>query len=372
MIMRIAIIGAGHAGVEAAVAACKAGARVSLFSEEPLLPYFRPRLVALAFGQVQREAVYMHPEAWYAGQGIDLRLNTPVRALDPKAGALVAGDSPPEPFDAFVLACGAHPIRPTLANAPVSLPILPIWSIAEAEAVRAHVRPGASVTVLGGGILGIETALRAREVGLAVTLVERMDRLMPLQFAPDGSAMLRRLLELRGIVVRTGVSTTGADLGGDFVALTIGAGPNLDLAKTAGLTVIKGVVTDVCLQTSHPRVFAAGDMVQFPGSTRPCVREAVAQGRSAGINAVAAASGRPLEIHTPQNAPLTFKGGDLELASSGHPGGSDTELRLLAEETLPNTFRALVLQNGTLTGVQMVGIRKDFDTWTQRLGEPYP
>jgi NADPH-dependent 2,4-dienoyl-CoA reductase/sulfur reductase-like enzyme len=370
--MRIAIIGAGHAGVEAAVAARKAGAEVVLFSEEPLLPYFRPRLVALAFGQIQREAVYMHPEAWYAAQGIDLRLHTPIRTLDPQAGTLVAGDTPAESFDAFILACGAHPICPALPSAPPSLPILSLWSIAEAEAIRAHVRPGASVTVLGGGILGIETALRAREVGLAVTLIERMDRLMPQQFAPDGSAMLQHLLELRGITIRTGVLTTGSDLGGDFVALTIGARPNLALAKAAGLTVAQGVVVDTRLQTSHPRVFAAGDAAQFPGPSRPCVREAVAQGRLAGANAAAAAAGQPLAIHTPQNAPLTFKGGDLELASAGHPGGSGAELRVLAEETLPNTFRALVLQDGTLTGVQMVGVRKDFDTWSQRLGASYP
>jgi NAD(P)H-nitrite reductase large subunit len=369
--MRIAIIGAGHAGVEAAVTARKAGAEVTLFSDEPMLPYFRPRLVALAFGQAQRETIFMHPEAWYTAQGIALRLNAPIRALDPAAGRLTAGDGPAEPFDAFVLACGARPIRPDLPNAPATLPLLPLWSVAEAEAIRAQVRPGAAVTVLGGGILGIETALRAREVGLAVTLIERSARLMPTQFAPDGSAMLQHLLEIRGITVRTGLATDGSALGGDFVALTIGARSNLALAQAAGLAATRGVVVDTQLQTSHPQVFAAGDAIQFPGPVRPCVREAVAQGRLAAVNAMASLSGQPLQPHTPQNAPLTFKGSDLELASSGDPGGTGTELRLLADEILPNTFRALVLQNGILKGVQMVGVRKDFDTWSQRLGVPY-
>lgn len=371
--MCIAIIGAGHAGVEAAIAARKAGAKVTLFSDEPLPPYFRPRLVALAFGQIQREAILMHPEAWYAAQGITLRLNAPVRTLDPASGRLTAGDGPSEPFDAFVLTCGARPVCPQFPFSPGALPILPLWSVAEAESIRTHVRPGARVSVLGGGILGIETALRAREVGLAVTLIERENRLMPLQFAPDGSAMLQRLLELRGITIRTGVTTvTASDLNGDFVALSIGARPNLALAKSAGLTIAKGIVVNTCLQTSHPRVFAAGDAVQFPEPARPCVREAVAQGRIAGANAAASAAGRPLVIHTPQHTPLTFKGGDLELASAGYSGGDDSELRVLAEETLPDTFRALVIQSGILTGVQMVGVRKDFDSWSQRLGEPYP
>ena len=92
----------------------------------------------------------------------------------------------------------------------------------------------------------------------------------------------------------------------------------------------------------------------------------------AGSSALAAAAGRPLTPHAPAFAPLTFKGGDLEIAAAGDPGGPGAEVRLLPDETLPHTYRALVLRDGRLEGVQMVGARKDFDSWSQRLGSPYP
>ncbi len=368
--MRIAIIGAGHAGVEAALAARKTGAEVTLFSNESLPPYFRPRLVALAFGQVERDAILMHPASWYAAQGIDLRLDSRVTAFDP-AARRVATKAGIETFDAVVLANGARPVRIELPDAPPGLPILSLWNVTEAELIRSRLKPGRRITVLGGGILGIETALRAREVGQAVTLIERNDRLMPAQFAPDGSALLQRLIEARGIVVRTGIAATGAELEGDFAVLTIGARPDVSLAETAGLPVDRGLVVDAQLQTPYSRVFAAGDLAQYPGPARPCVREAVAQGKVSGANAAAAVAGEKLQPHRPQLAPLTFKEGELELASAGNPGGENAELRLLTDETLPHTYRALVLRNGRLEGVQMIGVRKAFDTWTARLGEPY-
>ena len=86
--MRIGIIGAGHAGVEAARHRAAGGPRWLLFSQEPVYPYFRPRVVALAFGRVELEGMLLRPQNWYHENGIDLRLNAPVVHIDVHAKAV--------------------------------------------------------------------------------------------------------------------------------------------------------------------------------------------------------------------------------------------------------------------------------------------
>lgn len=367
--MHIAIIGAGHAGVEAALSARKAGAEVTLFSAEPVLPYFRPRLVSLAFGHVELETILMHPAAWYEAQGIRLRLSSPVTAFEPAARRLTTAAGA-ETFDAVVIASGANPVKPPLPTAPAGLPILPLWSAADAAVIRARVKPGRRLTVLGGGILGIETALNAREAGLSVTVIERMERLMPLQFAPEGSALLHRLLAGLGIAVRMGVTTTGAGLEGDFAVLAIGSRPDLSIASAAGLATGRGTRVDERLQTAVARVFAAGDTAELSNPFRSSTREASAQGRQAGANAAAAAAGLPLQPYAPTLTPLLFKSGPVDLASEGLAWEPGCVVKRLDEGLGPDQYRALILKNGLLAGVQAIGTRKDFDGWAKRIGEP--
>jgi 3-phenylpropionate/trans-cinnamate dioxygenase ferredoxin reductase subunit len=103
--MRIGVVGAGHAGVEAAWRASRLGAQVVLFSREPVLPYFRPKVVTLAFGQAELDAIYLRPEQWYREHGIDLRLSSEVAHLDARARIITVGGQE-ERFDALVVATG--------------------------------------------------------------------------------------------------------------------------------------------------------------------------------------------------------------------------------------------------------------------------
>ncbi len=80
--MRIGIVGAGHAGVEAARHISDNGGEVVLYSDESFLPYIRPRVVLLAFGRADLDAMTMRPQRWYAEHKIDLRLDCPVTQID--------------------------------------------------------------------------------------------------------------------------------------------------------------------------------------------------------------------------------------------------------------------------------------------------
>jgi len=178
--------------------------------------------------------------------------------------------------DAAVVACGATPLRPPIPGLDDPRVHL-LWSQAHAEELHAALRPGGDLLILGGGILGIEAALRAIEAGQSVTMVERLDRLMPSQFGPRAAAMLFKQLTERGIRIHTGRALSGVEsragqkplgvvldngtrLACDYMLVSAGARPNLGLALASALQTRRGIVVAPTLQTSEPGIFAAGDV----------------------------------------------------------------------------------------------------------------
>jgi NAD(P)H-nitrite reductase large subunit len=379
--MRIAIIGAGHAGVEAAASARQAGADVVLFSDESVLPYFRPRLPSVAFGQMTPDAIAIHPLDWYAAKGIELRLDAAVAGLE-TATRTVLSKAGREVFDAVVLANGAVPRLPGLDGLQPGLPVFTLWNQADAAKLCAQAKPGRRLVVVGGGILGIEAALRACEAGLDCTVLERLPRLMPMQFGETGSAAIRTTLESLGIRIMTGdrlmaiqprsggvrlLRGDAEPVDADCVLFAIGAAPNAAMGRAAGLAVARGICVDEHLQTPSPRIFAAGDVAQLGDTVRCSVRSAAVQGRLAGANAAAAAAGAPLARHENQEYPVFFKSRELELYAIGRTVSDLLVEARLDDGTEPGRHRVVVKDGEAVVGVQMVGTREGFDDLAARM-----
>ncbi len=373
--MKIGIIGAGHAGVEAAKAARENGAEVTLFSNEAVVPYYRPRLVAMAFGQAEFSAIQMKPLDWYAQQSIALRLATEITGVDPLNHRVITGQGT-ESFDGLIMAIGSVPVMPPFAKDGGGF-IWPLWNVGHAETIRRHVAKGKRLVVIGGGILGIEAALHGVEAGMSVTIVELMNRLMPAQFGVRASAALMCGLQERGIRVVLGHGIVAAkpgptsvtlelDKGGsletDLCLVSIGARPDKSLAMASGLDCERGVLVDGMLQTRFPRCYAAGDMIQFEGVTRCSMKESAAQGKLAALNLMAALQGRKGQDYKPETIPLTFRSKNFEIYAIGEVSAAGAEEQILdgSTETL---VRALVLKDGIPVGVQMIGTREGFDAY---------
>jgi NADH oxidase (H2O-forming) len=389
--MRIGIIGAGHAGVEAARQASQLGAQVVLFSGEAVLPYFRPRVVALAFGQVELDGIYLRPEAWYREQGIDLRLNSEMIQLDARSKTVTVGGRE-ELFDALIVATGAAPAVLAFAQ---QFPeeVIPLWGARESLAIRERLGRTRQLLILGGGISGVESALYARQAGLDVTILEKMDRLIPQQLTAGAAGVLTRRLQNAGVQVATGryaltvarhegrlhvTLDNAGDLPCDLIVTTVGATKRLRLFEQAGLKVDRGIVVDEYQQTSVPGVFACGDIAQRDGVRTSTVVRAHEQGRGAGANAIAFAQGRRL-VHVPEPvSPLLFKHKDMEIQSVGPTGGAGLLERVLTNDG-ETVYRSVLLENGApapgaegiLRGVQMIGSHEGFRVLLESLGQPW-
>lgn len=278
--MDIVIIGAGQAGVQVALSLRQMGHEggIALIGEEPHAPYQRPPLSkAYLKGGMPADQLLLRPAEALAAQGIALRTGMHVTAVD-RAAKIVTGEGLRLPYDRLVLATGTRPR--TLPLPGTNLPgVLSLRGIGDADQLAAAIGAARDVVIIGGGFIGLEVAATARLAGKGVTVVEAAPRVMARAVAPAISAWFEAKHREMGTTVLTAAAIAGIDgtdrveavllagdarLPADLVLVGIGAVPNDDLARAAGLSCPNGIATDEQGRTGDPSIFAAGDCALTP------------------------------------------------------------------------------------------------------------
>ncbi len=282
----IVIVGGGHAAAAlcGALVAAGHGARVHMVCEETQLPYQRPPL-SKSFLKSAQETLQAHRgEDWYAQAGITLHRADPATAIDRTRRALRLRSGRDVGYARLVLATGARARR--LKELPATLRnVVLLRSADDAQALRNQLQAAHSLTVLGGGFIGLEVAATARALGKEVSVIEAAPRLLPRSVSEDLAEHVLRTHRDSGIDVRLGVAAGGFVVDGqrlvsiagdgkampvDLLVLGIGAAPEQTLAQDAGLECASGVngangvLVDACLRTSDPAILAIGDCASFP------------------------------------------------------------------------------------------------------------
>jgi 3-phenylpropionate/trans-cinnamate dioxygenase ferredoxin reductase component len=272
-----AIVGAGLSGAKAAETLRAEGfdGRLVLIGTEEQRPYERPPLSKdYLRGELEREQVYVHPDAFYAEQGIELRpCRTAVR-LDVSIRELVLDNGERLRFDRLLLTTGAEPRKLSIPGAELD-GVLYLRDLEDSDALRERMAAGGAVVVIGAGWIGTEVAACARQRGLEVTIVNPASVPMERALGSEVGDIYRdlhvehgvRLLPQTGVVALEGhgaverVRTSdGSVLDCGFVVAGIGVQPRTRLAADAGLPINNGLLVDGHLRTSAPGVFAAGDV----------------------------------------------------------------------------------------------------------------
>jgi NADPH-dependent 2,4-dienoyl-CoA reductase/sulfur reductase-like enzyme len=274
------IVGGGLAGAKAAEALRADGfdGEVVLFGSEPERPYERPPLSkGYLLGKEDREKAFVHSADWYDEHDVDLRSGVTVAMIDP-AAHLVTFDGGTIAYDKLLLATGASARRIDIPGAGLGN-VLYLRTLPESEALRAAFTPEARVVIIGSGWIGLEAAAAARTAGCSVTIIEPQPGALYGAIGPELGGKFADLHRSHGVEFRFGesaaeflaagpgsgrvgsvVTAGGTELPADVVVVGIGAVPNDGLARSAGLEVNNGVVTDSALRTSDPDIFAAGDV----------------------------------------------------------------------------------------------------------------
>jgi len=361
--MKHVIVGNGVAGVTAAQGIVRADpeAEVHIFGAEPYPYYRRPLLWEFIAGQIEQDDLYFRPAAWYAERGIQLHLGVQVTALDPAAHRLTLADDSHVDYDRLLLATGGRSFIPPCEGTDKD-GVFTLRTLDDALAIKAYARQASTALVIGGGLLGLETARALHTAGLDVTVVEFFPYLLPRQLDQEGAEVLQSLLETQGLEVVTG-ATTQAVLGevcadcirlkdtrvieGDLVIFSTGIRSEAKLAQAAGLEVKRGIVVDGHLQTSAEDVFAAGDAAEFEGRVYGIIPPAIDQARVAAVNMVTPGGA----TYSGSMPATTLKVAGAELTSLGESvAEGDEYTHLRHTDQAAGQYRKLVLQDGRIVG----------------------
>jgi 3-phenylpropionate/trans-cinnamate dioxygenase ferredoxin reductase subunit len=282
----LVVIGAGHAGVELALAARQQGwaGPILLLGDEAHEPYHRPPLSkAFLAGAAAAATLGLRERAAYEKAGITLRLGARVAQIDRAAHVVTLEGGVTMHYTKLALCTGGRPrlldVPGMEAGQPANLHYLRTQN--DSLAIAASVRPGTHVVVIGGGYVGLEVAASSRKLGADVTVLEMQPRVLARVTGDAMSAFYQGVHEGAGVCVRTGVAVTGLERDGaggkviavrvknaqgeherlpaDAVVVGVGMLPNIELAEAAGLAVDRGIIVDEHAATSDPDIVAAGD-----------------------------------------------------------------------------------------------------------------
>lgn len=260
--------------------------RIVLVGSEQHLPYERPPLSkGYLLGHDDLEKAYVHTADWYEGHDVELRLGTTAESVDLAAHEVVTGSGSVR-YDRLLLTTGSRPRHLAMAD-DSGAPVAYLRTMEDSRRLKAALRPGARIVVIGGGWIGLEVASAARNAGAEVVVLEALEMPLVRVLGPEVAEVFRGLHLDHGVDVRTRVSVTsvardgdrarvtladGASLVADLLVVGVGVAPNTEIAEAAGLTTDNGIVVDEHLRTSHPDVFAAGDVAR---AYHPVLRRAV-------------------------------------------------------------------------------------------------
>ncbi|MDD2897545.1 MAG: FAD-dependent oxidoreductase [Desulfuromonadaceae bacterium] len=321
MNMRIIVIGANAAGAKAASKAKRINptADVTLIDRGSFIsygacgiPYFVSDTVA-DIKELMSTPVGVVRDAQFFKKvkGVTVKTNTEVVSIDRGTKVVHLSETTTSvktslEYDRLILAMGSSPFIPNIGN--IDLPnILTVKSIEDAELLKNCAISGDSACIVGGGLIGLETAEALQQKGMRVTVIEMQEQLLPGVLDREMAFLVKKQLNLQGVRVMTGCKVTGftgntavekvcigeQELPADLVVLAPGVTPNVELARAAGIEIgITGAIAvDTRQCTNDPDIFACGDCCEtthlITGNKVhiPLGSTANKQGRVAGINA---------------------------------------------------------------------------------------
>lgn len=303
--MRHVIVGNGAAGVAAAEAIrrCDVAGEIVMLSDEPYPAYYRPILPFLLYDAPEGQNLYR--DTLHMPREVDVRLGARVCAILPNERAVILETGERLSYDKLLLATGASSARPPIAG--LDGPgVFGLRTLDDAMGLKAAAEKGGRAVVIGGGRIGVKTALALRHLDIPVTIVEMLQWIIPLQFDAEVAPVFESALRDQGIQMLFGRSAReiirrdgriesvqlddGTQVPADFVIVATGVRANLELARAAGIATRRGILVNSRLETSVLGVYAAGDVVE----TRDIVTgesfvsgiwtNAVAMGQVAGEN----------------------------------------------------------------------------------------
>src|SRR5262245_7633733 len=250
------------------------------FCEEPRPAYDRVQLTKY-FEHRSAEKLALAEPDWHAKNGVQLFVGDRATAIDREKKTVRSAQGREIGYDYVILATGSAPFVPPVPGVDKK-GVFVYRTIEDLERIITYGRQVTKAAVIGGGLLGLEAAKAAYDLGLETHVVEFAPRLMPRQIDDAGSKVLVGKINALGVRVHLNKNTKeilgngkvegmafadGGELDVKMIVVSAGIKPRDELARACGLTVGPrgGVVVDDRLRTSDPNIFAIGEVALFGG-----------------------------------------------------------------------------------------------------------
>ena len=373
---RYVIVGASAAGMAAAEAirAIDKRGSITVFSDEPDPPYFRPLIPFLISGKKSAADMALVGQGPYNGAGIDVRLNSRVERIDSLAQTVEIPGEERVAYDKLLIATGGRSYIPPEIEGTGTEGVFALRTLADARAVAGRVESTHHAVMLGGGILNLKASFALLERGLKVTMVVQSPQVLSQLMEPGDAALIRNALNDAGLRIETGTGATrilsndngvngvllddGRIIACEMVCIGKGVQPNLAFAGLEDIQIDRGVVVDRFTACSAGNVYAAGDAsVTFDPITGGRIvtglwTNAVEMGKCAGYNM----AGRPAEYGGTFGIMNATQVADVPFVSMGivHTTGHNYETYVSNSR---HAYRKLVFSpdGARLVGVLLVG-----------------
>ena len=372
---RVVIVGAGHAAgqVVATLKQKRFVGTICLIGEESFLPYQRPPLSKKYLaGELPPERLHFKADNFYDEPNIEVHLNTTINNIDRTKKVVRSNSGAEFSYDKLVLSLGAHPRHVDLPGVELS-GVHYLRTIRDVDAIRERIGAGRRLVIVGAGYIGLEVAAVAAQLGVDVTVVEMLDRVMSRVVSEPVSEFYQKEHTKHGVklLLSTGVKdfsgdgdvhavdlSDGTRIAADVVVIGIGVVPNTDLATEAELEVSNGIVVDDRCQTSDPDIYAVGDCTCHPNKVLglqvrlESVHNALEQAKTAATNICG-------EEKSYAQVPWFWSDQyDLKLQIAGL--SQDYDQTIIRGDPAGRSFSCLYLNDGRLIAVDAINKPKDF------------
>ena len=375
--MRLVIIGNGMAATRLIASLTgRAPGRfaITVLGEEPEHAYNRIQLSPVLGGEKRPEQIRLQDDDWYRERGVTVLRGQKVLAVD-MAKREIRTAQTTLGWDELVFATGSIPFVPPIPGGDAPH----VFTFRRLEDTRAIAQIPGPAVVLGGGVLGVETAAALAQTCDNVTLVHRGPWLMEQQLDRQAGLLLEAALAERGVrcELSSGIAAiapdsvtlhNGRQVSASRVVLATGVQPNIALASASGIHCARGIVVDQQMQTSVPAISAIGECCEIDGQTFGLVAPCLAQ---ADILAARLAGDAPVPFaHTDSGMRLKVTG--VELFSAGRVTAQPEDTVWDAWDPLTRHYRRLLIHRGALAGVLLMGDCRSAATFTDLLATAAP
>jgi nitrite reductase [NAD(P)H] large subunit len=337
---------------------------IAVIGDEPRLAYNRVLLSSVLAGDTASHDIELRPAGWWRDRGVTLKYGCAVTEIDVGRRELKIANDESIAFSKLVLATGSTPLRLNVPGAELN-GVNTFRDSRDVDLLLTLAAGKKRVVVIGGGLLGLEAAYGLAKAGAPATLVHLMDRLMERQLDAPAAALLKSLVEAKGIEIRLNASTArilgesrvegvelldGRRIDADAVIFAAGIRPNAMLAKDAGIAVNRGIIVDDRLQTGASDIFALGECAEHRGICYGLVEPAYEQARVLAqhlAGRTAAYQGSVVATNLKVSGVSVFSAGDFL--------GDEQSESIVFSDVERGTYKKLVVADGRLTGAVLVG-----------------